>query len=121
MQWYVVIRQVIILTLSTRSLDRFILLPLRAFINVMSLSFALVATYVAKIFLGFNLLSLFLQGLHERLLHSLLGLLDSLLHQRIKLTLNWDMVCSFTQEASCNIPTFYNIRKSLKFKTFVFD
>ena len=94
------IRQVIVLTFSTRSLERFILLPIRALISVMSLIFALVATYVAKNFLGFKLLSLFLQGLHERLLHSLLGLLDNLLHQGIKLTLYWDMICSFTQEAS---------------------
>ena len=95
-----VIRKVLALTFFTRSLERFILLPLRALISVMSLVFALVATYVAKIFLGFTLLSLFLQDLHERLSHSFLGLLLSLLHQGIKLTLNWDMVCSSTEEAS---------------------
>ena len=94
------IRKVLALTYSTRSLKRFILLPLRAATGIVSRIFALVASYVAKIFLGFNLLFSFFQDLHERRLHSFLGLLDSLLHQRIKLTLNWDMVCSFTREAS---------------------
>ena len=94
------IRKVLALTFSTRSFKRIILLPLRAATGIVSRIFAPVASYVAKIFLGFNLLPLFLQDLHERLSHSLLGLLVILLHQGIKLTLNWDMVYSFTQEAS---------------------